>query len=99
MRRDEALRRLRERQEALEGVGVSELFLYGSVARDQAEAESDVDLLVESASPHFTIFDLVDVKALCQDILGAPADVHHLGGLKRLESFRRNVSPDLIRVF
>ncbi len=78
---------------------MSELFLYGSVARDQADADSDVDILVESANPHFTIFDLVEVKALCQDILGAPADVHHHGGLKRMESFRRTVSPDLIRVF
>ena len=99
MRRDEALRRLRARREALEGAGVSELFLYGSVARDEADRDSDVDLLVESASPRFTIFNLVEVKALCQDILGAPADVHHHGGLRRSAAFQSAVSPDLIRVF
>jgi uncharacterized protein len=99
MRRDDVLLRLRQRRDLLEGVGVSELFLYGSVARDQAEAGSDVDLLVESANPTFSIFDLVRVKALCQQILGVAADVHHHGGLKRAETFRRNIAADLIRVF
>ncbi|MCI3131041.1 nucleotidyltransferase family protein [Phenylobacterium aquaticum] len=99
MRRDDALKRLRDRQPQLRDAGVSELFLFGSVARDQAGADSDVDLLMESADPHFSIFDLVQVKALCREILGAPTDLHHHGGLKRAAAFRTQVEPDLIRVF
>ena len=99
MRRDDALRKLRQRRDQLEGIGVSQLFLYGSVARDQADANSDVDLLVESASPTFSIFDLVRVKDLCQQILGSSADVHHHGGLKRASSLRANIAAELIRVF
>lgn len=99
MRRDVALRKLRQSRDQLEGVGVSELFLYGSVARDQADTQSDVDLLVESASPTFSIFDLVRVKDLCQQILGSPADVHHHGGLRRSPSLQANIAAELIRVF
>jgi Nucleotidyltransferase domain len=47
MQRDDALRLLRERREQLHALGVGQLFLYGSVARNEAREDSDVDLLVE----------------------------------------------------
>lgn len=99
MRRDDALRRLIERRDQLEGLGVGELYLYGSVARDQADAQSDVDLLVEPANDRFSAFDLVRVAQLCREILGVSADVHDHDGLRRLPEFRRRVGDDLIRVF
>ena len=99
MRREQALSLLRGRRDLLEDAGVKDLFLYGSVARDQADAHSDVDLLVEASSASFSIFDLVRIKALCQDILGSRAEVHHHGGLQRATAFRDQISADLIRVF
>jgi len=58
MQRDDALRLLRERREQLHELGVGQLFLYGSVARNQARDDSDVDLLVEPSNQRFSIFDL-----------------------------------------
>ncbi len=99
MQRDDALRLLRERREQLHALGVGQLFLYGSVALNEAREDSDVDLLVEPATQRFSIFDLVRVRDLCRSILGIPADIHDYDGLRRLPEFRRRVGGDLVRVF
>ena len=46
MGRDEVLSVLTAHQSELEGFGVQSLRLFGSVAREEAAADSDVDLLV-----------------------------------------------------
>jgi len=46
MTRDEAISRLRQHQEELRAVGVRSVSLFGSVARGEQNAESDVDLAV-----------------------------------------------------
>jgi predicted nucleotidyltransferase len=99
MQRDDALRLLRDRREQLNALGVGQLFLYGSVARNQAREDSDVDLLIEPSNPRFSIFDLVRVRDICRTILGVTADIHDYDGLRRLPEFRRRVGSDLIRVF
>ena len=99
MPRDDALRLLRERREPLNVPGVGPLFPYGSVTRDEARQESDVDLLLEPSSPRFSIFDVVRVRDVCRTILGATADIHDFHGLRRLPEFRRRVGGDFVRVF
>lgn len=47
MTRDEALRRLTEIRPWLASQGVTRVRLFGSTARDQARADSDIDLLVD----------------------------------------------------
>ncbi|MDJ0541002.1 MAG: nucleotidyltransferase domain-containing protein, partial [Microcystis sp. M53603_WE2] len=47
MKRDEVLTILAKHREQLEKLGVKSLSLFGSVARDEARFDSDVDLLVE----------------------------------------------------
>ena len=47
MKRDKVLAIIAAHREQLQGLGVKSLTLFGSVARDQARPDSDVDLLVE----------------------------------------------------
>lgn len=47
MERSEALRRLAELKPWLIEQGITRLRLFGSVARDEARADSDLDLLVD----------------------------------------------------
>jgi uncharacterized protein len=99
VQRDDAIRLLRDRRQQLHELGVGQLFLYGSVARNEARDDSDVDLLVEPSNHRFSIFDLVRVRDLCRSILGTTADIHDYDGLRRLPEFRRRVGSDLVRVF
>lgn len=99
MQSDNAIRLLCGRREQFHELGVGRLFLYGSVARNEAGEDSDVDLLVEPSNHRFSIFDLVRVRDLCCIVLGTTADIHDYDGLRRLPEFRRRVGNDLVRVF
>ena len=99
MQRDDAIQLLHGARRRLTDLGVGRLFLYGSVARDQAASGSDVDLLVDPLDSDFSIFSLARVQETCTEILGAPAEVHDYDGYLRLAAFKRRVSPDLICVF
>ena len=99
MRRDDAINRLQQGRDRLTRLGAGRLFLYGSVARDEATSASDVDLLVDPLDTDFSIFTLGQLQDACADILGAPAEVHDYDGYLRLPAFKRRVGPDLIRVF
>lgn len=98
MRRDEALARLRQHRADLDRLGVAQLYLYGSVARDDADTASDVDLLVEPKHDRFSLFDLMRVQDACSDFLGAPAELHDYRGLARAKDFQARVRADLIHV-
>ena len=64
------LQKLRaERDYLRERYGVESLALFGSVARDDAGPESDVDILVEFGRP-ITLFDLVAVQQYLERCLG-----------------------------
>ena len=70
MKRDDALKILAEHRDELHRqFGVISLALFGSVARDEAGPESDVDLLVEF-DRSITLFGLVTVQQYLEKILG-----------------------------
>lgn len=53
MRRDEAISRLKAVEPDIRAFGVSTLYLFGSVARDEAGEGSDIDVFVEPADTSF----------------------------------------------
>jgi predicted nucleotidyltransferase len=70
MKRADVLRKLRaERDNLRERFGVESLALFGSVARDEAGPDSDVDVLVDFNRP-ITLFDLVAVQQHLERCLG-----------------------------
>ena len=46
MTKAEALRKLRDQADAIRALGATSLYLFGSTARDKANAKSDIDLLI-----------------------------------------------------
>ncbi len=72
--RSEILSLLQEqRAELARRYSVRSIGLFGSVARDEAGPQSDVDLLVEFESPTFDHF--MDLKFYLEDLLGRPVDL------------------------
>lgn len=61
--------------------GFRRMAVFGSVARHEARADSDIDLLVEAPAGVST-FDLVAFKMLIEQILGRSVDLIDYGGLK-----------------
>ena len=74
MERDQALKLLREHMDEMRALGVESLSIFGSVARDEAGPESDVDVLVELKSG-IGLFQYANIKGRLEEILGRPVDL------------------------
>jgi len=61
-------------QEELRQFGVKALTLFGSVARDEARSDSDVDLLVEFTKP-VGLFAFIRLQHLLEQWLGRAVDL------------------------
>ncbi len=59
---------------------VRKIGLFGSCARNEAKAESDVDILVDFADPSFDHY--MDLKFFLEDLLHASVDLIFLETLK-----------------
>lgn len=82
MKRDKALEVLTTHQKELKEFGVSSIALFGSVARNEAKEDSDIDILVEFAIP-VGLFHFVRLKNYLEKLLGVSVDL---------------VTPDAIRI-
>jgi len=82
MKREEALRVLAaNRQELGERFGLSSLALFGSVARDEAGPQSDVDVLVEFCETP-GLGEYMRLKDWLEERLGCHVDLVMKGALK-----------------
>lgn len=100
MRRDEALRQLRQNRERLAALGVVHAYLFGSVARDTAAPESDIDVVVDAEGGEpLGLFRLARVADELERILERPIDVISKAGLVHTVGLQRRVTPDLVNAF
>jgi len=96
MKRDEVLRIIREQQKDLvEHYHIASLSVFGSVARDEARADSDVDMLVEFAKP-IGLFQFIELQQRLEILLGCKVDLGTLRSLK--PGIKASVLQEAIRV-
>lgn len=83
---DMLVQQLRRQRQAIlqiaQTYGASNLRIFGSVARGEADAVSDLDLLVD-LEPGRSLFDLGGLAMELQELLGCPIDVVTEQGLKQ----------------
>jgi uncharacterized protein len=98
MKRDQVITLLKQHEPELRDAGVGALFLFGSVARDEARDASDIDVFFDLDHVQgFTLFDLVGLRERMQEILGAKVD---LMTRKAIHPRRRpRIEADAVRVF
>lgn len=96
MNREEVLQILRNHQDELKKLGVNSLELFGSVARNEANYDSDVDLLAE-LSESMSLFQFIEVKFYLQDLLNCAVDLGTKDALR--EHLRQPVIEDSVYVF
>jgi predicted nucleotidyltransferase len=97
MKRDEAIRRLKERASDLKRLGVEHLYLFGSTARDEAGDDSDVDLFFDYQRGKLGLFELMDVREATAQILGRPADMITRDSLHK--TLRKRIEASALQVF
>ncbi len=96
MKQEEALTILKRHQKELQRLGVRELILFGSVARNEAGPLSDVDLLVEIERP-MGLFGLLRIQHFIEQILGGiEVDLITKGAV--LEDLKDDIMEDSVRV-
>ena len=74
MLKDNLLDILQKHQKDLQEFGVKSLAIFGSVVRDEARADSDVDILVEFSRP-VGLLAFLKLKRYLEKILGKPVDL------------------------
>lgn len=98
MRRDDALAKLRNLEPYLRARGLAHVYLFGSVAGDEAGPNSDVDVAFDIAPG--ADFDAFDMGGICLDLvdaLGVQVDFIECRSL--LSGRDLGVKKDLTRVF
>lgn len=100
MDRNEAIERIRAHRNDLVDLGAFHVALYGSVARDQGDGESDVDVVVDTDDGMaLGLFALARLSEQLEHILGRPVDVISRRGLEHTTTLKHRVAADLVHVF
>jgi predicted nucleotidyltransferase len=81
MTRDALLQRLRELKPWMTSRGVTRLRVFGSYARDEATADSDVDLVADFAGQP-SLLELIGIERELAEKLGVRVDLATTAGLK-----------------
>jgi predicted nucleotidyltransferase len=89
----EVLRRRDDILAAARRNGAHDVRIFGSVARGQADASSDLDILVQF-DPDRTLFDHGELVMDLQDMLGVHVDVLDVDGLR--PRFRHHVMKEAV---
>ncbi|MBV9785879.1 MAG: nucleotidyltransferase domain-containing protein [Acidisphaera sp.] len=97
MDRDVVIASLKAHKAELRRLGVQHLFLFGSTARDEAGAESDVDLFFDYERGKLGLYELMDVKEAAGEILGGKADIMTRDSLHR--TLREIIESEAVQVF
>jgi len=98
MDRSAVIAKLREHEPELKAAGILRLSLFGSVARGEATAESDVDLMADfDPAKHFSLLDMVRMENRLADILGVRVELTSVKALK--ERIRERVTQEAVLAF
>jgi uncharacterized protein len=97
VKRTEAIWLLKQREAELRKLGVTGLYLFGSTARSEARADSDVDLFFDHRRGELGLYGLMDIKELARRILGRHADIMTRSSLH--PALRAEIEASAVRVF
>jgi predicted nucleotidyltransferase len=98
MNRADAITRLRQSTDAVKGMGATALYLFGSTARDETHAASDLDVFIDyEPGSGFSLLDLVGIKQFLEEELAMEVDVTTRNSLHPM--LRADIERSAIRVF
>ena len=76
MRRDDIISRIRKHSDAIRAEGAIALYLFGSIARDQAQADIDIDVFVDyDPKRKFSLLNMSGIRLIIMDDIGREVDI------------------------
>src|SRR6266446_4801529 len=98
MNREQVIATLREHEPELKAAGVVRLSLFGSTARGDRRADSDIDLLAAfDESMRISLLDVAGIKIQISELLGQNVDLVEEGTLK--PRVLKSVEAEILRAF
>ncbi len=94
MEREKILTQLKSHKRQLKKFGIRSVFLFGSVARNQARKRSDIDLLVDFERP-IGLFEFARLKLYLEELLSRKVDLVTPEALRK--EFRESILKEAIR--
>ena len=92
MKKEEVIRKLQENKEKIKSFGVKKIGIFGSVVRDEASKNSDIDILVEFyKEAKISLLDFVELENTLSDLLGKKVD------LVEKSSLRKKISQHILK--
>jgi predicted nucleotidyltransferase len=83
MKRESIIATLLAHEPKLRQLGVSHAALFGSIARDDGRAASDIDIMIELAPDrNVGVFEYVGITQYIADLFPMPVDVVNRGRMK-----------------
>ena len=94
----QAIKKLREYADAIKAKGATSLYLFGSMVRNEAHENSDLDLFIDyNPAGKFNLLDLVDIKLLLETELGMEVDVTTRSSLHPM--LKDDIEKSAVRIF
>lgn len=98
MNREQLASKITSVRQALESEGVVHIALFGSRARGDFRADSDVDILLDVASDaKFSILNLVGVEEIIERTTGLKSNAFMRRSLG--DGFKTSVAKDIVEIF
>jgi predicted nucleotidyltransferase len=90
MKREKIITFLKDHAAEIRGYGVKSLGLFGSVARDEATAKSDVDLLVDFIPEKKSFDNFMDLSFFLEGLFGRKVE------LVTRQSLSKHIGPHIL---
>lgn len=97
MGKETVIRALRTHEAELRAEGVSHVFMFGPVARGEADERSDVNLFYDYDPDRFGFLQFMRIRELAPEIMGRAVDIMPRDGIHPL--IRPEVEQTAIEVF
>ena len=97
MTRDEVIAALKREEASIRGFGATSLYLFGSAARDELRADSDIDVFIEyDRESNFSLIELCGLELFLRKRFKRKVDVATRDGLHPM--LKDRIERDSIRV-
>ena len=98
MTRDEAIARIKPHEAELRAAGIISLALFGSVARGEAQANSDIDLMCEiDGNSRMGLIEFAGVQLRLTDFMQRPVDLVERAAMR--PRIRASAETDMVAIF